>query len=131
MPVLEFDALEVGEEYGPLEYVLTDEKLSTFREVIGDPEAVYPTIASKDYSNLVRTKYEETGFINAKHESWYHSPPSPGERITTSGRLADKYVRRGRAYIVMETRSVGSDGRELVRSKTTLMLRGYEPRGEG
>ena len=47
-----------------------------------------------------------------------------GETITTSGKLADKYVRRGRVYIVMETRSVGADGRELVRSKTTLMLRG-------
>jgi hypothetical protein len=31
----------------------------------------------------------------------------------------------------METRSVGKDGRELVRAKTTLMVRGYTPKSEG
>lgn len=130
MPTLDFDEIQVGEQYGPLEYVLTPEKLETFRKVVGDPDAVYPTIASKDYSNLLRSKYDEVGLINAKHESWYSSPPRPGERITTRGHLADKYVRRGRAYVVVETHSVGDDGRQLVRSKTTLLLRGVERRDE-
>jgi hypothetical protein len=131
MPVLDFETIDVGEEYGPLSYVLTAEKLATFRSVIGDPEAVFPTIASKDYANLFSTRYEQPGFINAKHESWYQSPPAVGETITTSGRLADTYVRRGKAYLVMETRSVGEDGRELVRAKTTLLVRGYTPKSEG
>jgi hypothetical protein len=130
MPVLDFETIDVGEEYGPLSYVLTAEKLATFRSVIGDPEAVFPTIASKDYANLFSTRYEQPGFINAKHESWYQSPPHEGETITTTGRLADKYVRRGRAYLVLETCSVGADQREIVRSKTTLMLRGYQPKEE-
>jgi hypothetical protein len=127
MAVLDFETIDVGEEYGPLSYVLTSEKLATFRQVVGDPEAVFPTIASKDYANLFSTRYEQPGFVNAKHESWYLSPPDEGETITTTGRLADKYVRRGRAYLVVATRSVGADQRPIVRSKTTLTLRGYQP----
>jgi hypothetical protein len=131
MTDLDFEALAVGEEYGPIAYVLTAEKLATFRRVVGDDAAVFPTIAAKDYSNLFKLKHGEVGFINAKHESWYQSPPAVGETITTSGRLADTYVRRGKAYLVMETRSVGEDGRELVRAKTTLLVRGYTPKSEG
>lgn len=130
MTDLDYESLEVGEEYGPLSYVITAEKLDTFRKVIGDPDAAHPTIGSKDHVNVFRTRHGVAPFLPAKYEAWYQSPPEPREQITVTGRLADKYVRRGRGYLVIETVSVGADQRELVRSKVTLVVRGYKPEGE-
>ncbi len=129
-PALVFDQLQIGEEFGPRDYCLTPDKMRLYREVIEDPRAAFATIASKDYSYLVQAKYEAPTFINAKHESWYFKPPTIGARITTRGRLADKYIKRERYFIVVETESVDGDGCLLVRSRTTLLLAGIQ-KGEG
>ncbi|MHB0869495.1 MAG: hotdog family protein [Chloroflexota bacterium] len=124
-PALVFDRLQIGEEFGPRDYILTPEKMKEYREVIEDPKAAFATIASKDYSYMVQEKYEAPTFINAKHESWYFKPPIVGGRITTRGRLVDKYIKRGRSFIVVETESVQDDCL-LVRSRTTLLLAGVQ-----
>ena len=38
------------------------------------------------------------------------------------GKIADKYIRRGRPYIVIECSSVDEEGREITRTKHTVML---------
>jgi hypothetical protein len=121
-PLLDFDSVAVGETFGPLDYVLTDEKMELYRRAVSDPSATFATIASKDYAVLLRSRYELGRVVNAKHESRYSRPPEIGALISTQGRLIDKYERRGNRFIVMETTSTGGAGEVLVVSRTTLML---------
>ena len=121
-PPLVFTDLVVGEEYGPLEYELTADALELYRTAVGDPGATFATIASKDYVTLLRTRYTTGDVVNAHHESRYHRPPAVGSRIQVRGRLADRYVRRERQFIVIETVSRNEAGEVLVESRTTLAL---------
>jgi hypothetical protein len=121
-PIFDFDAAVVGDEYGPLEYTLTPEKLELYRRAIGDPEAVFATIASKDYANLLRTRYTLGEVVNARHETRYHRPPEVGDRVRITGRLVDRFVKRERPFIVVETISTDAAGEVLVESRTTLAL---------
>jgi hypothetical protein len=83
-PPLDFDIVAVGDGFGPLDYVLTAEKLDLYRRAVSDPEAAFATIASKDYAVLLRTRYELGRVVNAKHESRYFRPPEIGSQIRTS-----------------------------------------------
>lgn len=122
MRQFDFDVVAPGEQLGPITYVLTQEKLDSFRDAVNDPDALLTTIASKDYSYLLATRYERSSKINARHEAWYSRAPVVGEEISVSGELADKYVKRDRRYIVVRTRSVGSEGDEIARTETTLLI---------
>ncbi len=64
--------------------------------------------------------------ISAKHEDHYANPVVSGKRLHTTGRIAEKYVRRDRPFIVIETECVDEDGREIVRSRHTFMLGGIQ-----
>jgi hypothetical protein len=45
------------------------------------------------------------------------------KRITISGRIADKYIRRGNAYIIVEATAVDEDGRLLEKSRLVGLAR--------
>ncbi len=123
MKEIRFDDLEVGEEFGPLQYRLTEDKMAAYRNSVEDAEAAFATVGVKDYSRLINSKYTGANFINAGHEAEYLNPPRPGKVLTVRGNLADKYIRRERKYVVMETHTTDEDGREIVRAKTRLILR--------
>ena len=125
MQEMRFENLEVGEEFGSITYRLTEEKLQRYRDAVEDPDTTLATLASKDYSHLPRQKYARRTWVNAGYEAWFESPPEVGELLTTTGRLADKYERRGHEYIRVETVTVGEDGIPRVRALTTLMLGGF------
>lgn len=122
MEKLTYDTARPGEELGPIEYKVTAEKLAAYRSAVADPGAVLLTIGSKDYSHLLATKFERSSRINAKHEAWYSGAAEVGGMLTTRGRIVDKYVKRDREFIVVETWTEDESGRELVRSRTTLSI---------
>ncbi len=121
-----FDAVAVGEEFAPLTYEITAAKLAAFRAATANPDAQMITIAAKEYAYLLWAKYEEVVSINAKHEAWYSRRPEVGDRITATGRIADKYERRGRRFLVIETRSSNQDGAEICRNRVTLLIGGVD-----
>ena len=122
MEKLTYDTVQPGEELGPIEYKVTAEKLAAYRSAVADPGAVLLTIGSKDYSHLLATKFERSSRINAKHEAWYSGAAEVGSMLTTRGRIVDKYVKRDREFIVVETWTEDESGRELVRSRTALSI---------
>jgi acyl dehydratase len=126
-----FDEIVVGEELGPLSYEVTPEKLAAFREATLDPAAVMITIAAKDYAYLLWAEYEEIISINAKHEAWYAKVPVAGDTVTARGRIAERYVRRGRRYLIIETRSVDQHGAELCRNRVTLLMGAVDDQSAG
>lgn len=119
---LRYDDLVIGEALGSYEYVLTQEMLDDFREAAGDPEASFPTLAVKhDATSLNMVYRDTTGGVNAGNEVEFFNPPIPGKKIRVSGRIADKYVRRDKPYLVIEATATDEDGRLLERLRTYQM----------
>ena len=131
-----FEEIEIGEEFDPVEYHLTTEMILKQAEAVEDYNPWYrqnspfgnsialPTVTCRDYLPLLLGwRYAFAGIgILAKHEVELLNPARPDSRITVRGKVADKYVRRGRPYIVIECCSVDENGREITRNKHTVML---------
>ena len=119
---LRYNDLVIGEPLGSYEYVLTQEMLDNFRESVEDPEAVFPTLAVKHDATALNMVYKDTtGGVNAGNEIEFFNPPIPGKKIIVSGRVANKYVRRDKPYLVIEATATDEDGRLLERLRTYQM----------
>ena len=125
---------KIGEDLGSVQYRLTSENISRHLRAIEDYNPWYvqespfggpiapPLITANEYVKLyyINSGYLRGGDYHAKMEQETIRPPHHGELITARGRIADKYVRRGRKYIILETVVTGEDGMEIARNKTTL-----------
>jgi hypothetical protein len=120
--VFDYDKLEIGEELGSYEYVLTQEMLDNFRAAVEDPDAAFPTLAVKHDATAFAMVYEDnTGGVNAGNEVEFFNPPIPGKIIRVTGRVADKYLRRDKPYMVIEATAIDEDGRLLEKLRTYQM----------
>ena len=118
----EYDKVEIGEELGSYEYVLTQEMLDAFRRAVDDPEAPFPTLAVKhDATAFAMVYQDDTGGVNAGNEVEFFNPPIPGKTVRVTGRVADKYLRRDKPYMVIEATAVDEDGRLLEKLRTYQM----------
>jgi len=121
-PELVYDKLQIGEELGSYEYLLTQEMLDTFRASVEDPDAAFPTIAVKHDATSLSMSYEDNiGGVNAGNEMEFHNPPLAGKKIKVTGRIHDKYSRRDKPYLVIEATAVDEDGRLLEKMRTYQM----------
>jgi hypothetical protein len=60
--------------------------------------------------------------MQAKMETEFLRPAYVGTTFTELGRLVDKYVRRGRRYLVTEGRFLDEEGQEVQRYRLTRMV---------
>lgn len=106
------DTIEVGEDLGSYGYVMTARMIADYRRVVDNPNAAYPTVAARHPANLFYKRYGGRVRVpNTGQDSHYFNPPVAGKRINVSARIADKYERRGKRYLVIEARAVDEDGR--------------------
>ena len=119
LPLFNYDDVEIGEELGSYEYTLTQEMIDLYRKAVDDHDAVFPTIAVKhDATSLALAYDDQTGSINAGNEIDLHNPPIPGKKISVTGRIHDKFVRRDKPYLVIEATATDEDGRLIERMRT-------------
>ena len=57
------------------------------------------------------------------HDSEYHNPPIAGKRIIVTARIADKYIRRDKPYLVIEATAIDEDGRLIEVSRLIGLAR--------
>ncbi len=120
--IFDYEKIEIGEELGSYEYTLTQEMLDNFRSSIADPDAVFPTLAVKHDATAFAMVYEDnTGGVNAGNEVEFYNPPIPGKKVFVTGRIADKYLRRDKPYMVIEATAIDEDGRLLEKLRTYQM----------
>ena len=123
---LDWDALEVGEVFGKFEYTLTQEMIDEYRRGVMDPEAAFPTISHKVDVRQFNAKYSDNGSVNARYAFHCYNSPVPGRKLTVTAWVADKYLRRGKNYIVTEAVSVDEDGRLIDRVITHELKQPWE-----
>ena len=119
-----YDRLVLGEQLGHLEYLVTGELLEQFRAAVGYPEAAFPHLAVKEYLEVLRRKHGPLDFISAKHKDRYFHPPIVNKRVQVTGWVREKYQRRDRNWLVVETLAIDEDGREIVRSEHAFLVGG-------
>ena len=128
-----WDDAKVGEDLGSVQQRLTAEEIDKHSWAIEDQNPWYagespfgggivaPLMTANNYVMYYdHAGYAREGFFHAKIEHENINPLRRGKQVTTRGRIADKYIRRGRKYIIIETVVTDEDGMEICRNNTTL-----------
>ena len=120
---------EIGDEYEATDFVVTEEMLdrhtwsnddynpwylddSPFGGRIAPPNFLIPQTTAMFYGH-----YKSHGALHTKEEYEYINPVKIGQKLRMTGKLVNKYHRRGRDYFVSEFLVMDEDGKELVRMR--------------
>ena len=129
-----YETIEVGEELGRKDVLITDEMIRACAHVIESKHPWYyedspfggriapPTIFDNDTLNILDEKYARFGSIHAKQAWEFKNPARLGKRVTLTMRVVDKHVKRGKGWIIMELLAVDEDGLEICRGKHTSLI---------
>ena len=132
-----YELIEIPEDFGPCEVTVDDHKVKTYAFTQDDYHDWYfkdspfggrighASILANDLLCLFLTKYNPNTIIglHTQEELSFHSPVKVGETATLQGRYVEKYVKRGKGYVVMEAEARGEDGRLLVKHRGIEIMR--------
>lgn len=125
----------VGTELGPVEARISERAVRRYCEDWDDPNPWYledspfggPVVppaflAGLTGFQLLATKFDSRATIGAKTAHENLAPLPVGETLVTKGWIADKYVKRGLEYVVVESTSYDSTGQAVRRSTDHILL---------
>lgn len=130
-----FDSIVVGEELGPLESEITESDLLAYARDWDDPNPWYtgpspwggPVVppafnAGLSCFALLGSRYNAraTAGVKSTHENLM--AVTVPQKVTTRGVLADKYVKRGYEYVVVDSSSYNEQGTLYRRSSDHILL---------
>jgi hypothetical protein len=135
-----WDEAPVGIETGRFEIAVTDQVIDDYLAMMELDLPCFKT-ATEPYGtriappDMVPKLAMETMFqdflngqigtnIRAKQMFRFFTPVTVGTRVHGVGRLAEKYERRGRRFVVMEGLFTDGKGRQLVLDRRTQMILG-------
>jgi len=137
--VLVYEELQVGQRFKPSTYTLTKETISKYAEAVEDYNPLYldeeqarkssfqgiiahPTTAAIYSLNAIMTEGEmPPGGIHAKQYFEFHAPVRPGDTLTTTATVIEKYIKRERKYVVFETVTLNQKGEKVVTGRMTAI----------
>ena len=122
---------QVGETLRSHTYILTREAALFAAHNIGKDsletdasghEIAPACVTDSDYVPLWISDFTTKEAVHAKAEHHYLNPPRVGKQMTVTGRFSDKYNRRGRDFLTMESETIDEDGNKIVESKNVLLI---------
>jgi len=124
-----YEAIPIGMDLGTLEMTLDEETVKNRTELV---QWQARGLAEKGFappgltiSQHARMKFEALpemkASIWAKSEQEFLKPMKLGSKIFIRGRVVDKYVKRGRNYMVTDLETVDEAGDILLRSRETAV----------
>lgn len=150
MPEHRFDAVRVGEEFGPRTLVVDERRVKDFAYCQDDfhewhfggspfgPPVAHASLLANELMQIYFERYRidahEDGsgaWLEEAHVEealWFASPLPVGETVELRGRFSDKYVVGGRGAVVLEGEAVGEDGRTIIRHRAVEYFRMDGPR---
>ena len=134
-PVMEFDKLEIGQEMPEMEVVYDEDMQGRFLAALkeenpwyyaespwGGPITYHPLLDDAPMeATMFRYQYP-FGFVHARQETEFINPLPLGKRAVVKTWVADKYVKRGKGYIVIESLIKDEDGLEIMRTRNHSMI---------
>ena len=127
---LKLEDAQVGDTIGPYRYRVTREmaEYAASKEMLRSSRysggsAIAPSaLTDNDYSLAFMVNYKPGDAIHTKAENHYINPPIVGKELIVTGAISDRFNKRGKDFLVFETTTRDEDGREIVKSKNTLLL---------
>lgn len=130
-----FESIIIGEALGPIEYPVDEDAVKRYCNDWKDYNPIYledspfggPVIppayrAGLDSFRLLATKYDSHATVGVKTEHEFINPAKVGKRLITTGKITEKYIKRGIEYVVIEYSMVDEDGVEIRRSVDHIAL---------
>ncbi|HSB72957.1 MAG TPA: MaoC family dehydratase [Candidatus Methylomirabilis sp.] len=130
-----FDRIEVGEEFGPVEGILSELKLKLHAFAVDDygpwyfqqspfgPRIGHPTLLANDILMLFTLGYDMTppceAGLHARNELEFLRPIFVGQRVSIRGKHVEKYQKRAQNYRVLEGVVLDEMGQPLLRMRAT------------
>ncbi len=135
-----WEVMEVGEEFGPIRVVVDDRLLRDFAYSVDDFAPLFlwgdggtrighPTLLCREARDVIATHYDLASGgagMHAKHALEIHACPRLGETVTVTGRHVEKFLKRGKQYIVLESEVRAADGSQVLLQRSTH-IRALEP----
>ena len=127
---LKLEDAKVGDAIGPYRYKVTREMVAfaASKEMLsssrysGESSIAPSALTDNDYSLAFLIQYSPGDAIHTKAENRYINPPIVGKDLIVTGAVSDRFNKRGKDFLVFETTTRDEDGREIVKSKNTLLL---------
>ena len=131
-----FHDLPVGTDMGSIEYTISEERVA--RHLRATHQTPYPesggerlapvSILASDGIWLAESQFDISESVHAGQRLEILNVPMVGSRVKVSGRVADKFEKGGRQFVVMDVVSEDDRGRVLARGRMTGVAR-YRPEG--
>lgn len=140
--IKDLDEVLVPDELGPVSYTVTQDDVEEFLKRVGDPNPWYredspfggpivpPTYTAGDYTKLLGTKYSAYDVVHTHAAHEYMTPVRVGDILTAKGVLVEKYIRRGREYIVVDSATTNQNGEVVVKSRNTWLVNASKRRSD-
>lgn len=125
----------VGEDMGSVEFVVTEQVIQDYAEEIDDHNPWYSgkspfggaiapaTFICSLHMRLFTNYAMGPGSMQTGGSYEFFNPIRQGKKIKVQTKLAEKYNKRGRDYIVAETLITDEDGVQIGRTRNEHMIR--------
>jgi acyl dehydratase len=122
-----FERIEPGDPLGEFSYELTPELVDRHLRATGQVPYADPTVApisilAADGVNLADRFWDISQSVHAGQQLHVESLPRIGDRLTVRGRAREKFVRRGRRWVVSETVTENAAGETVASGLTTGVI---------
>lgn len=134
-PVMEFDKLEVGETLPEMRIVYDEDVQGRFLAALqeenpwyykespwGGPLTYHPLLDDAPMEAAMHRYQYPFSFVHARQETEFINPLPLGKPARITTKLVDKYIKRGKGYIVIESLIVDEDGNQIMRSRNHAMI---------
>ncbi|MDP2726118.1 MAG: MaoC family dehydratase N-terminal domain-containing protein [Dehalococcoidia bacterium] len=136
---LVYDEIEVGQEFDPPPLNLTQEAAQKYVQAVEDSSPIYrdqqaaeeagvgwpvapPTTAAifgRPSAILKNAGKMPPGSIHARQEFHFVSPFRPGDTLITKAKVVEKFVRKERKWMVIESTTVNQKGETVLIGRVT------------
>lgn len=129
------EGLKIGHTVGEVVITITEAMVDAYADAVGD---FNPLFMEKDGSGrriahpellpkfamekLWMPIFERMPNIRAKQAYTYLEPVRTGQTYHATGRLADRYEKRGRLFVVFEALFKDESGKEVLRDRRTQLV---------
>lgn len=131
-----YDEVVVGEELGPWSVEITEQVIRDYCDDWDDHNPYYlergpdggPPVAPPAFMagltgfRLLGRRYDASTTLGASTHHVNLRPIRVGETLRTEGRIVEKYLKRGKAYVVVESTSYDDAGNAVRHSRDHIAL---------
>jgi hypothetical protein len=134
-PVMVFKEMKVGEEMPELQVVFDEDMQGRFLAALkeenpwyyrespwGGPITYHPLIDDAPMEATMYRYQYPFGFVHAQQETEFINPLPLGKPARITTKVADKYVKRGKGYIVIESLVMDEDGVEIMLTRNHAVI---------